>query len=171
MYKYVSIKLWPGPPAVPNNQLELAAPDPPGTVQRSWEIAGFRCRGGVPGPTYVRSAQALSQGRSCPNALTFPLPTRVDEPSRPTRHGGRFEASQNIVFQIWPGTPGPPPQKTSGYCRIPNCHEIVLELVCGADFWCNRNCRTSRVVLEGFWGPSLAENRPKTGKNRIPSCQ
>ena len=29
---------------------------------------------------------------------------------------------------------------------------MVLELVCGADFWCNRHCRTSPVVLEGFWG-------------------
>jgi hypothetical protein len=25
-------------------------------------------------------------------------------------------------------------------------------LVCGADFWCNRHCRTSPGVLEGFWG-------------------
>ena len=53
-----------------------------------------------------------------------------------------------------------------GEFRIPNCHEMVLELVCGADFWCNRLCRTSPVVLEGLWGPSLAENRPKTGKNQ-----
>ena len=39
-----------------------------------------------------------------------------------------------------------------GDFRIPNCHEMVLELVCGADFCCNRHCRTSPVVLEGFWG-------------------
>ncbi len=42
------------------------------------------------------------------------------------------------------------------------CHEMALELVCGADCWCNRHCKTSPVVLEGFWGESLAENRPKT---------
>ena len=30
------------------------------------------------------------------------------------------------------------------------------------DFWCNRHCRTSPVVLEGFGGQVLAENRPKT---------
>jgi hypothetical protein len=30
--------------------------------------------------------------------------------------------------------------------------EMVLELISGADFWCNRHCRTSPVVLEGFWG-------------------
>ena len=29
---------------------------------------------------------------------------------------------------------------------------MVLELVCGADFWCNRHCRTSPVVLEGLGG-------------------
>ena len=29
---------------------------------------------------------------------------------------------------------------------------MALELVCGADFWCNRHCRTSPVVLEGSWG-------------------
>jgi hypothetical protein len=39
-----------------------------------------------------------------------------------------------------------------GVFRIQNCHEMALEVVCGADFWCNRHCRTSPVVLEGFWG-------------------
>ena len=29
---------------------------------------------------------------------------------------------------------------------------MTLELVCGADFWCNRHCATSPVDLEGFWG-------------------
>ncbi len=36
--------------------------------------------------------------------------------------------------------------------RICCCHEIALELVCGADFWCNRHGKTSPVNLEGFWG-------------------
>ncbi len=30
------------------------------------------------------------------------------------------------------------------------CHEMALDLVCGADFWCTLHCRTSPVVLEGF---------------------
>ena len=30
--------------------------------------------------------------------------------------------------------------------------KMALELVCGSDCWCNRLCRTSPVVLEGFWG-------------------
>ncbi len=42
-------------------------------------------------------------------------------------------------------------------------HEAASALVCRADFWCNRHCKTSPVVLEVFGGPSLAENRPKTG--------
>ena len=42
---------------------------------------------------------------------------------------------------------------------------MALELVCGADFWCNRHCRTSPVVLEGFGGQVW----PKTGqKQRKP---
>ena len=49
--------------------------------------------------------------------------------------------------------------------RIRWCHEIALGLVCGADFWCNRHCETSPVVLEGFWGQVLTENRPKTDPN------
>ncbi len=29
---------------------------------------------------------------------------------------------------------------------------MALEWLCGADFWCNRHCRTTPVLLEGFWG-------------------
>jgi hypothetical protein len=44
-------------------------------------------------------------------------------------------------------------------------------LVCGVDVWCNRHCRTSPVVLEGFW-VGLAEIQPKTcPKVRILNCQ
>ena len=32
------------------------------------------------------------------------------------------------------------------------CQEMALEFVCRADFWCNRHCRTTPVVLEGFGG-------------------
>ncbi len=49
-----------------------------------------------------------------------------------------------------------------GDFRIPNCNEIALELVCGADFCCNRHCRTSPRRTRGVLGPSSAENRPKT---------
>ncbi len=29
---------------------------------------------------------------------------------------------------------------------------MALEMVCRADFWCNRHCRTTPVILEGCWG-------------------
>ena len=51
-------------------------------------------------------------------------------------------------------------------------HEMALELVCRADFWCNLHCKTSPVDLEGFWG----QVRPKIGRKpaqefpaRLPS--
>ena len=37
---------------------------------------------------------------------------------------------------------------------------MALEFVCGADLWCNRHCKTSPVVLEGFWGQAW----PKIGR-------
>jgi hypothetical protein len=46
---------------------------------------------------------------------------------------------------------------------------MILELVCGADFWCNRHCRTSPVVLEGCWGqvwPNLGR-KPENSEFRI----
>ena len=46
---------------------------------------------------------------------------------------------------------------------------MVLELVCGADFWCNRHCRTSPVVLEGFGGqvwPTLGR-KPEKSEYRV----
>ena len=61
--------------------------------------------------------------------------------------------------------------------RIPNCHEMVLELICGADFWCNRHCRTSPVVPEGSWGqvwPKIGRKPRKTKIYLIPllaNCQ
>ena len=71
----------------------------------------------------------------------------------------------------------PPPKKETLYVRfigggefrIQNCHEMALELVCGADFWCNRHCRTSPVVLEGFWGqvwPKIGR-KPEKSEYRI----
>ncbi len=46
--------------------------------------------------------------------------------------------------------------------------ELALELVCGADFWCNRHCKASPVVLEGFWGQVWPKIVPKpTRKLRI----
>ena len=54
----------------------------------------------------------------------------------------------------------------------PLSHEMALELVCGADFWCNRHCRTSPVVLEGFWGQVWPKiGRKPTRKLRIENQQ
>ncbi len=44
---------------------------------------------------------------------------------------------------------------------------MALELVCGAKFWCNRHCRTSPVVLEGFWGQVW----PKIGRKPAPKSE
>ncbi len=46
---------------------------------------------------------------------------------------------------------------------------MALELVWGADFCCNRHCRTSPVVLEGFWGqvwPKIGR-KPEESEFRI----
>ncbi len=56
-----------------------------------------------------------------------------------------------------------------GDFRIPNCHEIALELVWGADFWCNRHYKTSPVVLEGMWGqvwPTIGR-KPEKSEYRV----
>ena len=34
-------------------------------------------------------------------------------------------------------------------------HELALEFVCRAEFWCNRHCKTSHVDLDGFAGQVL----------------
>jgi hypothetical protein len=47
---------------------------------------------------------------------------------------------------------------------------MALELVCGADFWCNRHCRTSCVVLEGFGGqvwPNIGRQPAQKSEFRI----
>ena len=49
---------------------------------------------------------------------------------------------------------------------------MALELVCGADFWCNRHCRTSPVVLEGSWGqvwPKIGRKPTQQIPARLPS--
>ncbi len=46
---------------------------------------------------------------------------------------------------------------------------MALELVCRADFWCSRHCRTSPVVLEGFWGqvwPKICR-KPEKSEYRV----
>ncbi len=58
-----------------------------------------------------------------------------------------------------------------GDFRITNCYEMILELICGADFCCNRHCRTSPVVLEGFWGqvwPKISRKPKKTRNTELP---
>ena len=50
---------------------------------------------------------------------------------------------------------------------------MALELVCGADFWCNRHCRTSPVVLEGLWGqvwPKICRKPARLFPARLPSA-
>jgi hypothetical protein len=50
--------------------------------------------------------------------------------------------------------------------------ELALELVCGVDFWCNRHCKTSPVVVEGFWGQVWPKiGRKPTRKFRIENQQ
>ena len=53
-----------------------------------------------------------------------------------------------------------------GEFRIPNCHEMALEWGCGADFWCSRHCKTSPVVLKGFWGQVWPNTGRKPAKNQ-----
>jgi hypothetical protein len=50
--------------------------------------------------------------------------------------------------------------------------ELALELVCGADFWCNRHCKKSPLVLEGFWGqvwPKFGRKPAHKTPARLPS--
>ena len=49
---------------------------------------------------------------------------------------------------------------------------MVLELVCGFDCWCNLHCRTTPVVLEGFWdqvwpSPPPPTDRPTNHRRRL----
>ncbi len=51
-------------------------------------------------------------------------------------------------------------------------HEMALELVCRADFWCNRHCKTSPVDLEGFGGqvwPKIGRKPTQQIPARLPS--
>ena len=50
---------------------------------------------------------------------------------------------------------------------------MALELVCRADFWCNRHCKTNPVDLDGFWGqvrPKICQTdlQIKIGNFRFP---
>ncbi len=88
----------------------------------------------------------------------FLLPCKVNKttnpkPSSPCARGGP------VVLE------GPQRFIGGGDFRIPNCHEMVLELVWGAGFWCNRHCRTTPVVLEGFWGQVWPQIGRKPTKN------
>ena len=65
--------------------------------------------------------------------------------------GGTLVLEGNLVALIW-------------------CQEMALELVCRADFWCNRHCRTSPVDLEKLgakFGRKSVENRPEYSR---PDC-
>ena len=50
------------------------------------------------------------------------------------------------------------------------CHEVVLELVCGACFWCSLHCKTSRFVLECFGGKVWRNSTEHRPDNFRPYC-
>ena len=129
-------------PGNPQNRPEMGAPGPPRyrrTVQGNHWISKFGWGTGWP-PS------------GCPgqNAnFKYTIPSEAS-------HGYRYpEYAERFIG--------------GGEFRIPNCHEMSLELVCGADFWCNRHCRTSPVVLKGFWGqvwPKISR-KPEKSEYRI----
>ena len=41
------------------------------------------------------------------------------------------------------------------------CHEVALELVCGADLWCKIRCKKKSRRSRGVLDPSVAEKRPR----------
>ncbi len=65
--------LRPGPPRTPQNRPDMAGiggPDPPGNARRSWEIVGFRCRGG--GPTWAPSRCPSQNGQTANSKYKIP---------------------------------------------------------------------------------------------------
>ncbi len=55
--------------------------------------------------------------------------------------------------------------------RIPNCHEMVAELVWGLILGAIGTAGRAPVVLEGFGGQVWPKIGRKPEKNRIPNCQ
>ncbi len=101
---------------------------------------------------------------------------RRSSPRPRGRHEGPEFGQKTIGLQAF--SPPPPPSyrpliswvPEGSLVRIRWRHEMALELVCRADFWCNRHCTTSPVVLEGCgakFGRKSAENRPKKFR---PDC-
>ena len=97
-------------------------------------------------------------------------------PDRWISGGGRYEPTPEVGDLVssrchyGKGFDTGPPQVCPGASHsgtlprgIEN-RELALELVCGADFWCNRHCETSPVDLEGFWGQVW----PKIGRKTTP---
>ena len=79
---------------------------------------------------------------------------------------GQFPPGGRPDFDFIPIPCWVPEGSLAGICW---CHEMVLELVCGADLWCNQHCRTTPVVLEGFWGqvwPKIGR-KPEKSEFRI----
>ncbi len=127
-----------------------------------------------------------------PDCLQVPSDTLVKAPKRHIKAYSSDPGSSNKTAKTpseisrgrWPFGREPPVKRRTPFpINIPLCscvslgwvpegslagifwrHEMALELVCRADFWCNRHCRTSPVLLEGLWGQVW----PKTGRKPTP---
>ena len=96
------------------------------------------------------------------------VPTSPPPPRGGDEEGGPRAGS--ALNQLRPSLPPWVPEGSlAGVCLR---HEMALELVCRADFWCNRHCRTSPVDLEGFWGqvwPKICRTTARKFSARLPS--
>ncbi len=79
-----------------------------------------------------------SVGTRLPNTPTGRLPP----PSPPAKINMKYQPKASYVFTLQDVQGLNLAVHWGGDFRITNCHEMVLELVCGADFCCNRHCRT-----------------------------
>ncbi len=72
----------------------------------------------------------------------------------------KLYVARNFLTETGPDRPNRP--------RPP---EMALESVCGADFWCNRHCKPSPVVLSGFRAGLQPASRPAACKPAgRPAC-
>jgi len=98
---------------------------------------------------------------------------QVDVPGKPRRSkgvpgpisaGNPTKTGREIPSQTW--------VLEGGLAGAFGCHEIALEFVSGADFWCKLMCRASPGYLEGSRGRSSALAPEKPARQcpaRLPS--
>ena len=92
--------------------------------------------------------------------------------SRPSRDHDLLE-DENWRFNKSAGRAlGPVPHLGSDL-KTEKCHEMALEWVSGADFWCIRICAASPIYLRGFGGRSgrLGSSRPHSCRTHISAHQ